>query len=79
MRVWVSKFALTRGIIAADELRTFSGFVEISSTRLSNTPIISKAMAHLTRAEAVEKADKMRRAKIATLRKQIAKLEAMEF
>lgn len=81
---WVTKYALTNGVIKV------SGKVdhenEISSTvftyRLPGDSYDTYAHGndwHRTEQEALERAEKMRARKIASLKKQIAKLEAMKF
>ena len=84
MKVWITKSALTKGIIEREaEL--------IGNENLSNTSTIECSVAwewtnyyhgqewHLTKGAAVVRADTMRLAKIAALRKQIARLEKLKW
>jgi len=77
VEAWVTTYALSRGIEHTTGIVTH----EISSTMLAYGPY---AYAHgkdwhRTKDAALERAEEMRSAKIASLRKQIAKLEAMTF
>lgn len=78
MKAWITKYALTAGIQVVDgEL--------VSEGMLSYRPPghMFKQFAHgkewwLTEADAIDRAEAMRQAKIASLCKQIAKLEKMK-
>ena len=59
MNVWITKYALTKGIFEMD--------------------VESQSEGCKTKAAAIAKAEKMRRKKIASLKKQIEKLESMKF
>ena len=83
IRVWVTKYALTSGIrdveveVCSDidpdmVTETVPGFV-------ANHYHGKGREWHETRDGAIARADKMRQKKIAALKKQIAKLEAMKF
>jgi len=77
MKVWISKLALTKGIYEAEVAVSESGYVSETSTwgfggRLGRD-------AHETREAAVAAAEQMRLKKIASLKKQLTKLEAMKF
>ena len=81
MKVWISKSALSTGIREAD--------VEPSGIILGMVVEIGKGYGsyfhgegnewHRSRESAVAKAEEMRAAKIASLKKQIAKLEKLTF
>ena len=81
MKVWITKYALTQGILEKE--------AEICSTVPDNTMIKTVGSKypeyyhgsdwHYTNEEAVAKAEKMRRNKIESLRKQIKKLVCMKF
>ena len=79
MKVWITKYALTDGIIEADA--EVGGFDTITATwdneiRCDNF----KGEEWWTQKKnAVEKAEEMRQKKIASLKKQIEKLERMRF
>ena len=79
MKLWITKYALTAGVFEAE------GKVDGKFARIiANGPWASEASImvpdwHQTKAEAIARADRMRIKKIASLRAQIAKLEAMTF
>jgi hypothetical protein len=83
MRVWITKYALTEGIIET-EARRCEGqgirpgqMIELESTRYEPCgAYYHRPEWHETRRGAVERAEQMRQKKIASLRKQLAKLEA---
>lgn len=74
--IWVSKYALTKGILKVENAETSDDF-----------PIIAMCGYvsyygndwHRTEAEAIARAEEMRVAKIKSLEKQITKLRAMTF
>ena len=73
---WISKYALSGGVVAkAGYASNTEGYVRVvgwGTYRLGRD-------AHLTEAEANATAEKMRLKRIASLRKQFVKLEAMRF
>lgn len=79
MKVWISKYALTDGIVER----------EVEECDANGRYVYSKADfwqsfrlggdAHKTREAAVAAANSMRLEKIASLKKQIEKLEALDF
>lgn len=86
MKVWITKYALSKGIFAQ----------EVTPCQFMNSgrvfyvpegrPEWQREYAngegkewHRTRESAIARAEEMRTAKIASLKKQIAKLEKMEF
>jgi hypothetical protein len=75
MKAYVTKLALTKGIIELDDPKIFEGYVVIG--RLDQ--LIRPIEWFNNRQSAVECAEEMRINKIASLRKQIAKLESMKF
>ena len=82
MKVWITKYALTERIIMAEATLCDSEGVrpltmirrEISASCVT---YYHKPDWHETRRGAVERAEQMRQKKIASLRKQLAKLEGM--
>ncbi len=78
---WITKYALTEGIIKAEaKPPSESGYISVKSDRFHfRTSFKVGTDAFLTEAEAKANADKKRLAKIASVKKQIAKLEAMRF
>ena len=80
MKVWITKYALSRGIIEADG--EFTGFdsVSILNRDLSlPTHWFYKGDWHSDKESAIKKAEEMRQKKISSLKKQIKKLEEMRF
>lgn len=83
-KVFITKYALTQGIIEKEtEITIYKSSIEepIECARvIGEWPgyTIGKE-AFYTLEEAVKKAEEMRKRKIASLRKQIEKLEKMEF
>lgn len=76
VRVWVSKYALTSGITEHD--------AEIASERMCVVQgrypqHYHKGQWHRTEAEAIARAEQMRKAKLAALRKALARLEQLKF
>ena len=79
MKVWITKYALTNGIIEAEAEPC--GFDIISAswdngTRCTN---LYWEECYLSKKFAIKKAEEMRQEKIASLKKQIKKLEEMMF
>ena len=73
-KVWISKYALGQGI--------FQRQAEIHSDGVCkpvNLGWISKSCWHKTKEEAIARAEEMRKAKIASLKKQLEKLENLRF
>lgn len=81
MKVWISKYSLTQGL--------YSDECEIGRTLATPCANNSKypyrwyhgkgIQWHLTKEEAIAKAEDMRKRKIDSLKKQIAKLEKLDF
>jgi hypothetical protein len=85
MKVFITKYALTDGIKEINGATHEIGISERMVSYVIDGAFASQAMCvhkpdwHLTKAEAVERAEAMRVAKIASLRKSIAKLEKLTF
>ena len=80
MKVWITKYALTRGIIETYGELTSSNSVSILNWDLSlPTNWFYKGDWHSDKESAVKKAEEMRQEKIESLKKQIEKLERMRF
>ena len=79
MKVWITKYALTDGIIEADA--EIGGFDTITATWDNETRCDNFKGEEWwsTKKNAIEKAEEMRQKKIASLKKQIEKLERMRF
>jgi len=79
--VWVTKYALTSGMYEA-EISGSSGFASLTNVkhpRGLGTLVLVPSEHRPTREAALTRANEMRAAKIASLKRQIEKLEALEF
>jgi hypothetical protein len=81
MKIWISKYALSDGITehecdspdeGSDRVCPGAPFMSFASFKLGRD-------AHTSRDEAVKAAESARKKKLASVRKQIARLEAMVF
>ena len=80
MKVWITKYALTKGIIEADGELTGSESVSILNRGLSlPTHWFYKGDWHSDKQSAIKKAEEMCQKKIESLKRQIKKLEEMRF
>ena len=80
MKVWITKYALTKGIIEADGELTSSESVSILNRGLSlPTHWLYKGDWHSDKQSAIKKAEEMCQKKIESLKRQIKKLEEMRF
>ena len=91
MQVWITKFALTRGILVGQTIgeaqEHFAGYSNV--VRVPKHAGYHKGRYHSgyysdtewyrTEKDAIEHVEKLRDAKLKTLRKQIDKLEKMQF
>lgn len=79
MKVWITKYALTRGVFE----------MEVESQSEDGTAVYGKSLNdcyhgegrewHRTKVSAIKKAEEMRQKKIESLKKQIKKLEQLKF
>ncbi|MGX1958420.1 hypothetical protein [Serratia proteamaculans] len=76
---YITRYALTAGIIKREGEIADSGSFRYKDPEAWGTSNIWHTDYRLTEAEALAKAEDMRKKKIASLKKQIAKLEAMTF
>lgn len=79
MKVWVSKYALTKGVYEAEVRDCGTGTVNDTSKWGGFCYYGEGQEWHRTREEALTRAEKMRVAKITALHKQISKLESLDF
>jgi len=83
-KYWISKYALTQGIfeIEAEKREGYEGAENYIKHKL-NGMMVSYAIEgkewHKTKEEAIIRANELRIKKVASMKKQIAKLEKMEF
>ena len=79
MKVWITKYALTDGIIEADGKPYGFEWVEASWDNGRKRGDFEWGEWFDTKERAIKKAEEMRREKIESLKKQIKKLEEMRF
>lgn len=77
MKVWITKYALTRGILEREGTQVQPGMISVKEQ--GRATYFHGNDWQLTQADAVEDARTRRARKIAALKKQITKLEKMEF
>ena len=78
MKVWVSKYALTRGIFEVDaEERCSEGNIFVKDKWCLKS--YHKGEWHNTKEEAIKRAEKLKENKIKSLETQIQKLKEMKF
>ena len=75
MKAYITKWALTKGIIEVDNPEFYENYLVISHIE----PLINPVDWFRTKQEAINRAEEMRVNKIASLRTQIAKLEIIKF
>lgn len=85
MKVWITKYALTKGIeeINSNNVTIMdvedNGDLYIVRTKGSLPEVYNKKDYVLNKESAIAKAEELRQKKIASLKKQIEKLEGMKF
>ena len=80
MKAWITKYALTRGIIEVDDgLKTSCSLIVLDRNLPLPTHCYYKGDWYSNKQVAINKAEEMRQKKIASLKKQIEKLEGMRF
>ncbi len=77
-KVWISKYALSGGI-KEHEAEVRNGSAYPGAPFMSFTGFVLGKDAHFTKAEAVAVAEQMRKKKIASLKRQLGKLEKLQF
>lgn len=77
--IWVSKYALSKGVYEAQARDCGGGMVKVTTTGMYYFLHSEGTQWHRTREDAVARAEQMRQKRIVSLRKQIAKLQAMRF
>ena len=75
MKAYITKYALTKGIIEIENPEFYENYIVISHIE----PIINPVDWFRTKQEAIHRSEEMRVNKIASLMKRIAKLEVMKF
>lgn len=78
MKVWVTKYALTKGIFE-DDVEISGDFPHLAQSSPTKYYHGEGKEWHRTKIEAIQRAEEMRKKKVRSLKKQIEKLEKMEF
>ncbi len=78
MKVWITKYALTRGIIETEIDKQTSGITFFENGMYFDTNVEGIHW-HTTREGATLRVEEMRQKKITSLKNQIKKLEGMKF
>lgn len=79
-KIFITKYALTKGILEKEvEIRDYGYGYEIAYAKGEFSSYSLGKEAFRTREQAMERAEKMRLKKIASLKKQIEALEKMKF
>lgn len=76
-KVYITKYALTDGILEKEVETTFSPTMVVTSDRIRQS--FHKPFWHDTKEEAMLHAESLRQRKIASVKKLLAKLEKMDF
>lgn len=79
MKIWISKYALTSGIVAIEAIETDRDMVTWKQGGYTQYAHGIGKEFHKTEADAVSRANEMRVKKIASLKKSIAKMEQLKF
>lgn len=77
MKAWITKYALTKGILEKEVEDCGDGMVRESGNHFPT--YYHRTDWHKDKESAIAKAEEMRKKKIASLKKQIEKLEKMKF
>lgn len=80
VKVWITKYAMTSGVFTAEAERAGNmGCIVRSVKRSRFTGWFQGNDWHTDEAKAIERFNQMKQKKIASLKKQLAKVEALEF
>jgi len=80
MKVWISKYALTQGIFEmdAEQSENFPEMINRVGNHIETYHVEGRDW-HLTKEDAIKKAEEMRLKKIESVKKQLSKLEKLKF
>lgn len=79
MKVWITKYALTDGVIEADVESCSSNIASVSWDNGTRCMNLHWSECYLSKEFAIKQAEEIRQKKIESLKKQIKKLEEMRF
>lgn len=84
MQIWITKYALTTGIFVTEAEDDFDSLVGdainvIQKGACNGHQLYFRGNWHTTEEKAIAKAEKMKKLKIISLKKQIKKLQKLEF
>lgn len=78
--IWITKYALTAGVQEREQIGCDGNMATVRSPGgLNGREFFHGNDWHMTKATALERAEEMRKAKIALLHKSLSKLQAMSF
>ena len=79
MKVWITKYALTDGIIKLEAEQDRLTYRFVVTDGVFRNEWFNRTDCFMSRTSAIKKAEEMRQKKIESLKKQIEKLERMRF
>lgn len=82
MKVWITKYAMSSGVFTAEASKStgFEGMCFVrAKKRRKFAGYFDGSDWHTDEAKAIEQFNQMKQSKIASLKKQLAKVEALEF
>lgn len=79
MKIWITKYALTRGIIEAEIYMPSGEYITITRINGCLSTTLKPGEWFTSKEDAIKKAEEMRKIEIEKLTKKIKKLEKMRF
>lgn len=79
MKVWITKYALSQGIVEAEGEQDKLTYRFVVTDGVFRNEWFNSKDCFTSRTSAIKKAEEMRQKKITSLKKQIEKLEGMKF
>lgn len=77
VRIWITKFALTRGVYTAEEAQIEDGMAVVPQSGFPRSVVFHRPHWHLTREEAEARVAEMVKAERRSLGKKLKKLDAL--
>lgn len=79
MKVYITKYALTKGILIKDAEDRYEGMIRIKRSSCFYTQYFNVPDWHKTKKAAIKQANEMKKKKIASLKKQLNRIQALTF
>lgn len=82
MKVWITKYALTSGMFEAEVKNGYEymgDVIQVKDIDSVSGTLFCKNDCHVTKAEAIEHAEKLREKKIISLERQLKKIKNLKF